>query len=64
MVTLDRIGEWWTILIIRELNAAPRRFTDVLGGLSGISTNLLSERLKDPEQQGLIRRARCRQPDQ
>jgi DNA-binding HxlR family transcriptional regulator/putative sterol carrier protein len=53
---LDRIGERWTILIIRELIAGPRRFTDLLGGLPGISTNLLSERLKDLEQQGMIRR--------
>jgi DNA-binding HxlR family transcriptional regulator len=53
---LDRIGERWTILIIRELIAGPRRFTDLLDGLPGISTNLLSERLKQLEQQGLIRR--------
>jgi DNA-binding HxlR family transcriptional regulator len=53
---LDRIGERWTILIIRELVAGPRRFTDLLDGLPGISTNLLSERLKQLEQQGLIRR--------
>src|SRR5262245_16724036 len=36
--------------------AGPRRFTDLLDGLPGISTNLLSERLKQLEQQGLIRR--------
>jgi DNA-binding HxlR family transcriptional regulator len=53
---LDRIGERWTILIIRELIAGPRRFTDLLDGLPGISTTRLSERLKQLEQQGLIRR--------
>lgn len=53
---LDRIGERWTILLIRELVAGPRRFTDLLDGLPGISTNLLSERLKELEQQGLILR--------
>jgi DNA-binding HxlR family transcriptional regulator len=52
---LDRIGERWTILIIRELIAGPRRFKDLLDGLPGISTNLLAERLKQLEQQGLIR---------
>jgi len=53
---LDIIGERWTLLIIRELIAGPRRFKDLLDGLPGISTNLLSERLKHLEQQGLIRR--------
>jgi DNA-binding HxlR family transcriptional regulator len=53
---LDIVGERWTLLIIRELIAGPRRFTDLLDGLPGISTNLLSERLKSLEQQGLLGR--------
>jgi DNA-binding HxlR family transcriptional regulator len=53
---LDIVGERWTLLIVRELIAGPRRFTDLLDGLPGISTNLLSERLKCLEQQGLLRR--------
>ena len=53
---LDRVGERWTLLIIRELSAGPRRFTDLLEGLPGISTNLLSERLKELDQQGMLRR--------
>jgi DNA-binding HxlR family transcriptional regulator/putative sterol carrier protein len=53
---LDRVGERWTLLIIRELVAGPRRFTDLLAGLPGISTNLLTERLKSLEQHGLIQR--------
>lgn len=44
----------WTLLIVRELFPGPRRFTDLLAGLPGISTNLLSERLKNLEQQGII----------
>jgi DNA-binding HxlR family transcriptional regulator len=51
---LDIVGERWTLLIIRELFAGPRRFTDIMDGLPGISTNLLSERLKSLEQQGLL----------
>jgi len=51
---LDIVGERWTILIIRELMAGPRRFTDLMAGLPGISTNLLSERLKSLEQQGIL----------
>lgn len=53
---LDIVGERWTLLIIRELMPGPRRFTDLMQGLPGISTNLLSGRLKSLEQQGLIRR--------
>jgi DNA-binding HxlR family transcriptional regulator len=53
---LDAIGERWTLLIIRELLAGPRRFTDLIDGMPGISTNLLSERLKSLEQQDIVRR--------
>jgi len=53
---LDIVGARWTLLIIRELMAGPRRFTDIMTGLPGISTNLLSERLKSLEQQGLLSR--------
>jgi len=53
---LDIIGERWTLLIIRELLTGPRRFKDLLAGLPGISTNLLSERLKGLEQQNIIHR--------
>lgn len=53
---LDIVGERWTLLVIRELFAGPRRFKDLVGGLPDISTNLLTERLKDLEQRGIIRR--------
>lgn len=51
---LDYVGERWTLLIIRELLIGPRRFKDLLQGLPCISTNLLAERLKTLEQQGII----------
>lgn len=53
---LDIVGERWTILIIRELLPGPRRFKDLIDGLPGISTNLLTERLKDLEHHQVIRR--------
>lgn len=55
-LALDVVGERWTVLIIRELIAGPRRFTDLMEGLSGISTNLLTRRLKGLEGHGVIRR--------
>src|SRR5688500_17361314 len=54
---LDVIGERWTLLIVRELVAGPRRFKDLMDGLPEISTNLLTERLKSLEQHGLLRRS-------
>jgi DNA-binding HxlR family transcriptional regulator/putative sterol carrier protein len=52
---LDYVGERWTLLIIRELLIGPRRFKDLMDGMPSISTNLLSERLKTLEQQGILR---------
>jgi DNA-binding HxlR family transcriptional regulator len=53
---LDIVGERWTLLIVRELIAGPRRFKDLVDGLPGISTNLLAERLRNLEQQGMLNR--------
>ena len=53
--TLDYIGERWTLLIVRELLIGPRRYKDLMAGLPCISTNLLSERLKTLEEQGILR---------
>jgi DNA-binding HxlR family transcriptional regulator len=52
---LDVVGGRWTLLIIHALLDGPRRFTDLSMSLTGISTNLLSQRLKTLEQQGIIR---------
>ncbi|MEZ4860164.1 MAG: winged helix-turn-helix transcriptional regulator [Caldilineaceae bacterium] len=51
---LDIVGDRWTMLIVRELIAGPQRFTDLLTGLPGISTNLLTERLKGLEQNEVV----------
>ena len=54
---LDVVGDRWTLLIARELLVhGPRRFTDLKAGLPGIAPNLLSTRLRELEQAGLIRR--------
>lgn len=54
--TLDLVGERWTLPIVRELMGGPKRFTDLLPGLPGIGRNLLAERLRDLERNGLLRR--------
>jgi DNA-binding HxlR family transcriptional regulator len=54
---LDVVGERWTLLIIRELLIRGGcRYTDLKDGLPGIATNLLSDRLRELEAGGLIRR--------
>jgi DNA-binding HxlR family transcriptional regulator/putative sterol carrier protein len=53
---LDIAGDRWTLLIVRELVPGPRRFTDLIDGLPGISRNLLTERLRDLERDGVIAR--------
>jgi DNA-binding HxlR family transcriptional regulator/putative sterol carrier protein len=54
--TLDVAGDRWTLLIVRELTPGPRRFTDLLDGLPGVSRNLLTERLRALESAGIIAR--------
>lgn len=53
---LDVAGDRWTLLIVRELLPGPRRFTDLIEGLPGISRKLLTERLRDLERDGIIAR--------
>ncbi len=54
---LDVAGDRWTLLIVRELLLqGPCRFTDVKNGLPGIAANLLSARLKELEDAGLLSR--------
>lgn len=54
---LDIVGDRWTLLVVRELLILGRaRFTDIQQGLPGIAPNLLSQRLRDLEEHGLLRR--------
>ena len=60
---LDVIGDRWTLLIIRELLLqGPCRYTDLRNGLPGIATNLLSDRLRELEAAGLVRREEAAPP--
>jgi DNA-binding HxlR family transcriptional regulator len=59
---LDLVGERWALLIIRELVVGPKRFTDLRDGLPGIATNVLSDRLRQLELDGIIMRRRLPPP--
>ena len=53
---LDLVGERWTLLIVRELLAGPRRYTDLANGLVTVPSNVLAARLRDMEALGLVER--------
>jgi DNA-binding HxlR family transcriptional regulator len=53
---LDVIGERWTLLIVRELLAGPKRYTDLRQGLPGMATDLLAARLRDIQDAGVVDR--------
>ncbi|MDA2805238.1 winged helix-turn-helix transcriptional regulator [Nocardiopsis suaedae] len=53
---LDAVGERWTLLVARELQAGPRRYTDLHADLPGVSTDVLASRLRDMERDGLVAR--------
>jgi DNA-binding HxlR family transcriptional regulator len=52
---LDLVGDRWALLVVRELVLGPKRFTDLREGLPGIGPNVLSQRLKELEEAGVVR---------
>lgn len=50
------IGDRWTLLLVRELLLGPKRYGDLLAASPGIGTNLLADRLREMETEGLIER--------
>lgn len=59
---LDAVGDRWTLLIVRELLAGPRRYTDLHADLPGVSTDVLASRLKDMERDELATRRKLPPP--
>jgi DNA-binding HxlR family transcriptional regulator len=53
---LDVVGERWALLVVRELILGPKRFTDLRRGLPHIGPDMLSQRLRELEAAGVVRR--------
>src|SRR5262249_36641262 len=53
---LDILGDRWNLLIVRQLLIAPARYRELVEGLPGVATNLLTDRLRDLETAGVIER--------
>jgi DNA-binding HxlR family transcriptional regulator len=52
----ELVGERWALLIVRDLVLGPKRFTELSRGLPRIPSNVLSTRLRELEQSGIVRR--------
>ncbi|RIQ14502.1 winged helix-turn-helix transcriptional regulator [Jiangella rhizosphaerae] len=55
-LSLDIVGERWALLVVRELRLGPRRYRDLQEALPGITPAVLSKRLKELEEYGVLRR--------
>ena len=53
-VTLDLIGDKWSLIVIRDLFRGITRYSDFLSSPEGVTTNILADRLKKLEETGLI----------
>jgi len=53
---LARVGDKWTVLVVRQLSEAPRRFSEIQRALGSISQKMLTTTLRGLERDGLITR--------
>src|SRR5258708_19337637 len=53
---LNAVGDRWALLVIRELMLGPRRFGELVDGLEGVATDILTARLRSLEEAGVLRR--------
>jgi DNA-binding HxlR family transcriptional regulator len=53
---LDRIGDRWSTLVLRELTPGARRFTDLKRSVPDISQRMLTQTLRRLEQDGYVAR--------
>ncbi|MGW3819590.1 winged helix-turn-helix transcriptional regulator [Streptomyces sp. NPDC005046] len=59
---MDVVGERWAMLVVRELLFGPKRFRDLRLGVPKVSQNVLSQRLKELEANGVVRRVELGPP--
>ncbi|TPG56418.1 winged helix-turn-helix transcriptional regulator [Sphingomonas glacialis] len=55
-LAMELVGERWSLLIVRELMFGPRRFGELRAGLTGISANVLTQRLESMARVGILQR--------
>ena len=52
--SLERVGDRWSLLVIRDLLTGAKRFTDLMDRLGGITPKTLSQRLRELEDSGIV----------
>ena len=52
--TLERVGDRWAMLVVRDLAGGPKRFTDLMERLGGITPKTLTQRLRDLQDWQLV----------
>lgn len=63
-MTLDTLGDKWSLIVVRDMFGGKRKFSEFLESPEGIKRNILAERLKRLEGAGIIRRVRYQErPD-
>jgi DNA-binding HxlR family transcriptional regulator len=53
---LSRVGDKWTLLVVRDLASGPRRFSEIRRGLGSISQKMLTTTLRSLERDGFVTR--------
>lgn len=56
------LGERWALLVLRDLSLGPRRFGELQQGLPGVPTTVLTTRLRELEEQGVVTRTPVDRP--
>ena len=51
---LAQVGDRWSLLVVHALLEGPRRFNELLDGLPGLAPNILTKRLRNLEQIGVL----------
>jgi DNA-binding HxlR family transcriptional regulator len=59
---LDQVGERWSLLVVRELLLGPLRFSELDRAVGGAPTDVLSKRLRDLGEAGIVRRRELEPP--
>lgn len=59
---LDLVGERWALIVVRELILGPKRFVDLERDIPGVSPGVLSRRLHDLEEPGIVVRRTLPRP--
>jgi DNA-binding HxlR family transcriptional regulator len=52
--SLERVGDRWSLLLIRDLLTGAKRFTDLMDRLGGITPKTLSQRLRELQDAGIV----------